>query len=330
MSSVSCRKSSVPEVHLYTWDSYGDPEVFEEFERKTGARVVVDYFASNEELLAKLMGGAKGYDLIVPSDYMVAIMAKQGLLAELDPAAIPNRGNLDPRLMGLYYDPGNRYSLPYLWGMTGIAYDGEAVSPAPDSWRVFWDPRFKSRNSLLNDEREVFAMALQSLGRSANSRDPADLEAAKERLLAQKKLVRTYVSENQKYLLISGEVLVAQAWSGDVNQAAEEKPSLRFVMPKEGGFLWQDNLCIPAGSQNKEAALRLMDFLLEPANAARLARKTKFGTPNRAAWKLLPDDLRSNPTIVPQDAVFERAEWIHDIGDAGPVYDRLWTELKAG
>ena len=317
-----------PEVHLFTWDNYDDPELFAEFERRHGMRVVIDRFASNEELLAKLMGGTQGYDLIVPSDYMVSIMAREGLLLELDKKALPNLSHMDSRFMGLYYDRPNRYSVPYLWGVTGIGYDSDEVSPAPEGWSAFWDPKYKGRMSLLNDQREVFALGLQSLGLRADTRDPADLRKVQRRLKEQKSLVKTYVSESMEYLLLSGEVVLAHLWSGDINRASEEKPSLRFMVPKEGGFIFQDNLCIPAGARNKAGALKLMDFLMEPANMARLVEKVRFGCPNRSAWKLLRPQLRANPTIVPQDALLKRLEWIPDPG-SGSVYDRLWTELKA-
>jgi len=319
-----------PELHVFTWDNYDDPEVFARFEQTTGIRVVVDRFASNEELLAKLMGGVQGYDIVVPSDYMVSIMIRQNLLQEMDRDKIKNFRNIDPRFRGLYYDPENRYSLPYLWGVSGIGYDSARVSLAPTGWGALWDPGYKGRISVMNDQREVFAMALQYLGASPNSPDAAMLKKAQRVLADQKRLVKTYNSESIPLLLISGEVVLAHSWAGEVHRAALEKPSLRFAIPKEGGFIFQDNLCLLRSSENKDAALKLMDFLLLPENAARLVRKTGFGTPNRAAWEMLPSELQSDPTIVPQEATLKKFQWIHDVGESAATYDRLWTELKAG
>ena len=330
LALAACAKPKAREVHLYTWDSYDDPAVFEAFEKKTGMHVVVDYFASNEELLAKLMGGAGGYDVIVPSDYMVGVMRQQGLVSELDFAAIPHIANIDARFRRLPGDPEGKSSVPYLWGLTGIAYDSDKVKPAPDSWAALWDKGRKGRIAMLNDQREVIAMALQSLGRPADSRDPKDLEAVKQKLLAQKPLVKTYSSENQKALLISGEVDLAHAWSGDLNQAAVDKPSLRFALPKEGGIIFQDNMCVPKNAPNRDGALQLIDFLLLPENAVRIIMKVRYGTPNKAVWPLLPEELRKNPSIVPTDAVLKSAAPLKDVGEAAPLYDRLWTELKAG
>ncbi|MBI4054864.1 MAG: spermidine/putrescine ABC transporter substrate-binding protein [Elusimicrobia bacterium] len=328
---AACSPSSrQPEVRLFTWDSYDEPAVFQEFEKIHGIRVVVDRFASNEELLAKLMGGAKGYDVIVPSDYMVSVMVREKFLAPLGRDRVPNLQHIDPRFLDLYYDPGNRYCAPYLWGLSGIGYDAQRVEVPPRGWGVFWDPRYRGQISVMNDQREIFAMALQYLGYPVNTRDPAVLRRAKEKLLEQKPFIKTYNSENSELLLLSGEVAVAHIWSGDINRVSREKPSLRFVLPQEGGFIWQDNLCIPTSSENQEAARKLIDFLLEPRIIARIVERVGFGCPNRAAWGLLPKAMQKNPTIVPQEKWLERLEWIHDVGEAARIYDRLWTELKAG
>lgn len=328
---AACAKPSAkPEVRLYTWDSYDDPAIFSAFEEKTGLKVVVDYYGSNEELLAKLMGGKGGYDVIMPSDYMVDIMARQGLLAEVPADAVGNRRHLDPRFMDLPFDRGNKFSFPYLWGLTGIAYDSDVVKPAPDSWSALWDPKWKGRIAMLNDQREVIAMTLHSLGKDPNSRDPQDLEAAKKRLVAQKPLVRAYQSENQKALLINGEAVISQSWSVDVNLAAREKPSIKFAVPKEGAFLWMDNLCVTKAAPNRDGALKLMDYLLDPEVAVKLHQKLGGGTPLKPVAERMPPEAKGNPTIVPTDAVIKKARWLKDVGEAAPAYDRLWTELKAG
>ncbi|MFA5138157.1 MAG: spermidine/putrescine ABC transporter substrate-binding protein [Elusimicrobiota bacterium] len=326
---AACSGKDVPEVHFYAWDSYDDPEIFAEFEMRTGIRVVVDVFASNEELFAKLSGGARGYDVITPSDYMVTAMAKAGLLAELDKPRLPNLKHMDPRFMDLPYDPENKHSVPYMWGITGIGYDSEAVSPAPQGWSDLFDEKNRGRISILNDQREAFAMALQSLGYPAGERSPQRLREAQKKLLKQKPLVKTYISENIAPYLVSGEIPIAHAWSGDVFRAAREKPSLRFIIPKEGGILWQDTLCVPKTAANPSAAHQLIDFLMEPANMARLVPRMGFGCPNRSACELLAPELRADPTLAPQDAVLKRLQWIPYAGETAPLLDELWTELKA-
>ncbi len=315
-------------LHLFTWSDYTEETVVKQFEERFGIKVVTDTFGSNEELLAKLQGGAAGYDVVVPSDYMVSILVKQGLLAELDPAKIPNLAHVYKHLKGLYYDPTNSYSVPYLWGTTGIGYNADVVSPPPDSWDVLWDARYKSKISLLNDEREVFGMALRASGESLNASDPGKVEAAKKRLMAQKPLVKTYTSENYDQLLVSGEVALAHGWSGTIARAAAERPSIKYVVPKEGGTIWQDNLCVLKSSARREEAMTFINFLLEPQTAALITTKVKYASASEEARIFVPKELAQDPGIYPPSSVVARLEWIKDVGDAIKLYDRAWTELK--
>jgi spermidine/putrescine-binding protein len=315
-------------LHLFTWSDYTEETVVKQFEERFGIKVVTDTFGSNEELLAKLQGGAAGYDVVVPSDYMVSILIKQGLLAELDPAKIPNLAHVFKHLKGLYYDPKNIYSVPYLWGTTGIGYNADLVSPPPESWQVLWDARYKGKISLLNDEREVFGMALRAAGESLNAAEPAKLAAAKKRLMAQKALVKTYTSENYDQLLVSGEVALAHGWSGTIMRAAAERPSIKYVIPKEGGTIWQDNLCVLKTSVHKDAAMTFINFLLEPQIAALITTKVKYASASEEARLFVPKEIAQNPAIYPPDAVVARLEWIKDVGEAIKAYDRAWTELK--
>ncbi len=203
-----------PVLHYFTWSDYVGPEIIREFERREQAKVVVDTFSSNEELLAKLQSGATGYDVAVPSDFMVAIMMQQGLLSELDRTQLPNAADLEPHLRAPHFDPEGQYSVPYLWGTVGIGYDSAVITTPPDSWSVLWDPRYRGRISMLNDQREVFGAVLRAMGRSMNSTDPKEIEAAKESLLRQKPLVKTYTSDHYDQLLASGEVILAHGWGG--------------------------------------------------------------------------------------------------------------------
>ena len=255
-------------LHLFTWSDYTEETAAKEFEKKFGIKIVTDTFGSNEELLAKMQGGASGYDIVVPSDYMVSIMIKQGLLSEIDPSKLPNLAMVYKHLKGLYYDPDNKYSVPYLWGTTGIGYNADLMHAPPDSWQALFSAEFKGKISLLNDEREVFAMALRLQRLPMNSTDPLEVASAKTRLMTQKPLVKTYTSENYDQLLVSGEVAMAHGWSGTVLRAAAEKPSIRFIIPKEGGTIWQDNFCVLKTSTHKAEAMVFINYLLEPEVAA--------------------------------------------------------------
>ena len=315
-------------LHFFTWTDYVSEDLLDAFEQANGVTVVVDTFGSNEELLAKLQSGATGYDVAVPSDFMVSIMVKQGLLAELDLAKIPNAGLVDDRLRHLPFDPENRYSIPYLWGTVGIGYDSNVIPTPPESWAVLWDPRYKGRISMLNDQRELFGAALRAMGQSANTRDPRIIEQAKAKLVSQKPLVKTYSSDNYDQLLASGEVALAHGWGGAVARAMAERPSIRYMVPKEGATIWSDCLVVLKSSSHRDLAMRFINFLLDRDIAARTTDRLLFASSNREARALVLAPVRQNPAVYPPDSAFDRLEWIADVGEAIKWYDRAWTELK--
>jgi spermidine/putrescine-binding protein len=315
-------------LYYFTWSDYVGPELLEEFERQTGAKVVVDTFSSNEELLAKLQSGASGYDVIVPSDFMVSVMMKQDLLTELDLARIPNARRLADGLAALPVDPEHRFSVPYLWGTVGIGYDSSVIPTPPDSWAVLWDERYKGKISMLNDQREVFGAVLRSMGQSMNTRDPAVIQAAKAKLLVQKPLVKTYTSDHFDQLLATGEVVLAHGWGGPVARAMALKPSIKYVVPKEGATIWADCLVIPRTSRNKELAMQFINYLLDREVAARTSERLLFASANRDAKALVKASVRQNPAVYPPDDALGQLEWMADVGETLRLYDRAWTELK--
>jgi spermidine/putrescine-binding protein len=315
-------------LHYFTWTDYVGPELLAEFEEQAGVKVVVDTFSSNEELLAKLQGGASGYDVTVPSDFMVPILIREGLLAELDLSQIPNARLLSPRLQRLPFDPEHRYSIPYLWGTVGIGYDSAVIPTPPDSWSILWDVRYKGKISMLNDPREVLGAALRSMGQSMNTRDPAVIAGAKAKLISQKPLVKTYTSDHYDQLLASGDVVLAHGWGGPVARAMAERPSIRYVVPKEGATIWTDCLVVLKTSQKRELALRFVNFLLDRDIAAKTTNRLLFASSNREARTLVDPKVRENPAVYPPDSTFARLEWLVDVGDAIRLYDRAWTEVK--
>ncbi len=322
------RSTTTPTLYYFTWSDYVDDELLGGFEQQAGVDIVVDTFSSNEELLAKLRGGAGGYDVAVPSDFMVTIMASQGFLADLDLGKIPNAARLVERLQHLPFDPSNRHSVPYFWGTVGIAYDSDGVSPAPDSWEILWDPRYKGRISMLNDQREVFGVALRTMGHSLNATNPNVIEQAKLKLLAQKPLVKIYTSENYDNLLASGDVVLAHGWGGAVARAMDERPSLRYVVPKEGGTIWADCLVVLKSSRNKDLAMRFINYLLDADVAVGTTNRLRFASAVDDVKRRVDPDVRENTAVYPPDDAFDRLEWMVDVGDAIRLYDRAWTELK--
>jgi spermidine/putrescine transport system substrate-binding protein len=319
------------ELHIYNWSEYIDPEVFDAFEAEYGVKVVEDTFSSNEELLAKLQAGATGYDLIVPSDYMVEIMIEEELLATINHDNIPNLGNLSDLFSSPPYDPELTYCVPYQWGTTGIGYNSDEVEP--DSWAWFFDPevaaQYAGQITMLNDSRESIGAALKYLGYSLNTTDEAQLEEAKQVLIALKPYLFSYDSDQFEDLIAADEVIYGHGWSGDYFAAAEEDERLWYIIPAEGGVVWADNLCIPETSKEAYTAELFINFILQPEVAAQITNFTWFGSPVEAANEFIDPEILEEPAIYPPPEVMAKLEWIEDVGDATPLYERIWTEVKA-
>jgi spermidine/putrescine transport system substrate-binding protein len=327
-------------LYFYNWGDYIDPAVLEQFTEESGVRVVVDTFETNEDMIAKVRAGGSGYDIVVPSDYAVAVMSAENLLAQLDKTKLSNIGNLDPELMGMYFDPENDYSLPYLYGTTGIAYSKAVFPEGVDSWAALFDlaqlEPVSGKASMLDDEREAPGAALQYLGSSLNATEPALIDQARELLLAQKPYLAAYNSGNFQRLLASGEYLIAQAYSGDAllaRRGLEDEfsgnPDIAFVIPQEGGTIWMDNLAILADSPSQEAAHQLIDFLLRPEIAAQNAEYVGYLTPNQAAREQLSEELQAlyAEGFAPDEAAYERLEWIERT-EGSEVFSDLWAQVK--
>lgn len=315
-------------LHYFTWSDYVSQDLIAEFERQEGAQVVVDTFSSNEELLAKLQTGASGYDVVVPSDFMVAIMIRLGLLADLAMDRLPNLELVEPHLQNLPFDAHHRHSVPYLWGTVGIGYDAALFPVPPDSWAVLWDSRYRGRISMLNDQREVFGAVFRLMGISLNQVDPLAIEQAKDKLIVQKPLVKAYTSDYYDQLLATGEVALAHGWVGPMVRARAERPSIRYTVPREGGTIWADCLVVLKASRQQDLAHRFINFLLETRVSALTAERLFFAPANRLAKERVRSDLRQDRGIFPASSLLQGLEWMTDVGEAIRLYDRAWTELK--
>ncbi len=323
------RKAQGGELNVFIWSNYLPDNVIQEFERRYDAKLNIELYDSNEALLARLQSGGSSYDIIVPSDYMVTVLREQGMLGELNRDLLTNISNLDPQFAGLPYDPENQYSIPYLWGTTGIAYRKDKIAGSIDSWEALWDPRLKDRIAMLDDVRETLGAALKRLGKSLNSEDEREIQEAAALLIEQKPLVKAYDSGGFDQMLLSADVWIAQAYSGQIAKAIAENPAIAYVIPKEGCTIFVDNLCIIRNSPNKELAHEFMNFVLEARIAADIANGTGYSSVNRAARALIRADLLTNEAAYPPPEALERCEFIREIGPAVNIYDRFWTEIKS-
>ena len=321
----------VKTLHIYIWSSYLPQPVIDQFTKRTGINVTVDLYESNEDLMAKLASGVVSYDLCVPSDYVVQPLVQQKLILPLDHSRLPHMSNLSPRFLNQAFDIGNQYTLPYLWGTTGIGYSKKLVNPAPDSWDVLFDPAYKGKILMLNDKRECFVVALKRMGKSVNETDPDTLRAAADMLKKQHDLVRTYDSDNYDNKLVSGDVVVAHGWNGQMAKVVSDHPDdFGYVLPKEGGDIWLDNMAIPACAQNVDAAYQFIDYVLEADTAAQIVNGVNYASPNDAAKPKIDPKILNDPNIYPPDSALKNWEYLNALG--GPT-DRLisdlWTGIKA-
>lgn len=328
------------ELRFFNWTDYIDPSILEDFEKEYGVKVIVDLFDANEDMLAKVRAGRSGYDIVTPSDYAVEIMWRDGLIAKLDKSLLPNLKNIDPDLLDKYFDPGNVYSVPYMYGITGIAYNRQFFPNGVDSWAALFDTaqiaQYRGQFSMLDDERETPGAALKYLGYSLNETDPEALKKAQDLLIAQKPFLAGYNSSDVNRKLASGEYVIAHSWSGSALQARNGlgdefsgNPDITFVIPKEGGMIWMDNMVILADSPNAYTAHVFMNFLMRPDIAARNAEYIGYLSPNAEGIKLLPQEIIDlyNEGFAPDDEVLKRLEWAIR-NDQTAAFTDLWTAVK--
>jgi spermidine/putrescine transport system substrate-binding protein len=312
------------ELHIYNWSDYIADDTVPNFEKEFGVKVTYDTYESNEEMVAKLQAGATGYDIVVPSGYIIPVMVATDLITPVNKKYVTNFNNISPIFQNLPTDPGNKYTVPWQWGTTGIAYRNDKVKTPVDSWAVFHDKQFGKKMTMMDDGREVIGAFLRFKGHSLNSTNPAELAQAKADSIAAKKQLKAYISAPVKAQLISGDVWISQLWNGDTTQAKAEQPNLAYVIPKEGCTIWGDSMCIPKNAPNKRAAHEWMNYILRPEVGAALSEATGYGTPNAAAAKVM-----KNPVPYPTEDELKRLEYQVDLGKDTETWDRIWTEIKS-
>jgi spermidine/putrescine transport system substrate-binding protein len=323
------------EIFLYTWVEYIDPDLKTQFETECGVKVTETNYDSNETLLATLQAGGAEYDIIVPSDYMVQLLIDEGMVQELDYNVITNIQNMEPLNVNQYFDPEQKYTVPWFWGTSGFAVDTSVVTDVQSSWSMMFDPNspYCGRISMLDDERETIGAALMSLGYSINDTDPAHLEEAKNLLIEQSKCVKAYDSQTNDDLIIQGETVLSHIWTGDAILAglpdSGGREEIQYVIPQEGCTIWQDNMMLPVGAPNPYTAMVFMNYFQYPEIAAQNAEWVGYATPNKAAKEFIDPEMLANESIYPSAEVAESLQWIEDVGPALELYDRIWTEFKA-
>jgi len=321
--------TSKKSITVFNWGDYIDESVLQDFEKEYGIKVNYDMFATNEDMYVKMKSGGSSYDVIFPSDYMIARLIKEDMLHKIDMSKITNYEHIGDDFKNLGYDPNNEYSVPYMWGTVGILYNKTMVDEPVDSWNILWDEKYAKNLFMLDSQRDSIAVALKKLGYSLNTRNDAELEAAKQELIKQGPLVLAYVGDEVKDKMISGEAAMAVVWSGDAIYMRWENEDLEYAIPKEGTNLWFDAMAIPKSSKNKEEAELFINFMTDPEIALRNTEYIGYSTPNVTAMQMLDEEVRNDPAAYPDMSSLENSEVFEDLSDIISIYNRIWDEIKA-
>ena len=326
---TGCKKSDQPVLHIYTWADYLAPDLAKRFEKENGCKIQIDTFDSNEAMYAKLTAGATGYDILMPSSYMVKTLVREKMLQPLDQAKLANLKHVDAEYLKRALDPKMTHSVPYMMAPTCLAWLASKVSNPVASYSMLDRTDLKGRITLLDDMREVLGAALRSLGFSLNSINPAELAQARDVASRWKKNIAKFENEQYKSGIASGEFHLVQGYAGDLFQVAEENQDIVVKIPKEGAAFSCDDLCIPVKSTNVELAHKFINFVTEPANAVINMDFIAYRAPNSTAYPLLSEDFRGNEALFPEPEVFAKCEPIDDLGDALALWSKTWDEVKA-
>ncbi len=318
----------------YNWADYVNPETYKSFAADTDVEVKKDFYESNEELQAKLQAGARGFDLVVPTGYMVQILAESDLLQELDRSQMPNVDeNIDPKFTGLPYDPDDKFSVPKDWGTTGFVYRSDMVKENPTSWAEFFELAkgpYSGQVMVLDGIPEVIGSAAVMLGYSYNTDDEAELDQVKNELIELKPHIQAITSTTYKQSLIDGKTAMALGWNGDGAAVAAEVPA-EYVIAEEGGEFWVDAFSIPVGAENPAAAYAWIDYVFDPAHNAVETEYTYYGSPlkREVLDGVIDDKVLADEDVFPPPEVLEKLEPNTVSAEGTKLRDRIWTEFKA-
>ncbi len=321
--------ASQRELKVYNWVDYIDPQNLKDFEKETGIHVVYDTFATNEDMYVKLRAGDSDYDVLIPSDYMIARLIREGWLEKLDFSRIPNYAKIGDQYKHLNYDAKDEYSVPYMWGSVGIAYNTTMVQEPVESWGVLWNPKYEKRIFMLDSPRDAIGITLKYLGHSLNTDDEVALAAAEQKLIEQKPLVLAYGVDEIKDKMIAGEGALAVVWSGDAMYMIEKNPKLAYAIPKEGTNLWFDAMVILKGTKHKAEAEAFINYMTRPDIAKKNVEHIGYASPIPEVVETLPKEMRENGVAYPDNETIKAAEVFKDLAENLPKYDKVWAAVKA-
>ena len=327
---VGCNKNYSEEISFFNYGENIDEETIKEFEKQYGIKVNVETFDDMETMYQKVSNSGVKYDVILVSDALMPRMIKNNLVQELNKDNIPNISQMDEGYLNLDIDPGNKYSVPYMFGTVGLIYNKDVVKEDVDSWDILWDEKYKNRIFMFDTYRDTLGAALKKLGYSLNSENPKEIEEAKELLLEQRKLVDPiYGVDNGTTMIPAGESDINMIWSGEGLNLQDENPNLVYVVPKEGANFWIDSLCIPSNAKNISGAEKFINFVSDKESALRIADEIGYTTPNKEARLAQPKEIQDNPNAYMTKEIMSRCELYKDFDlKTKQMYDDVWTAIK--
>lgn len=327
---VGCGQRSSESITFFNYGANIDDETLKEFEQEYGIKVKMGTFDDMDTMYQKIASEGAGYDVVLVSDALMPTMIEEGLLQELNKSNIPNMAQLDEAYLNLDMDPGNKYSVPYMFGTVGLIYDKDVVSEEVDSWDILWNEKYKGEVFMFDTYRDTIGAALKKLGYSLNTADPQELEEAKALLLEQRALVDPkYGVDNGTTMIERGETAINMIWSGEGLNLQDENSNLVYIVPKEGANFWIDSLCIPTDAVNVEGAEKFINFVSSKESALRIADEIGYTTPNKEARLEQPEHVRNNPNAYMPKEIMDLSELYIDLPlEVRQAYDYIWTEVK--
>ena len=326
----SCSSKLPNEVlYVYNWGEYIDDSVNDLFEEEYGIKVVYDEYDNNESMYATLKNNAAEYDVIFPSDYMVARLIDEDMLEPINFDNVPNYRYIMERFKGLEYDPDNLYSVPYTWNVIGLLYNTEYVTETPDSWADLWDDKYSGKVLMYNNSRDAIGLTLIKNGCSVNTEDVGELTKATEDVIELKKNLQAFVSDEIFNLMESGSAYMTPAYGGDILAMMEENENLDYVIPNEGTNFFVDAMCIVKGSKNKEAAEKYINFLCREDIAELNRAYTCYSTPHQTVYDNLDDETKNELISYPTEEILDRSQiYSHLSSETLDLYSKLWLKIK--
>lgn len=323
-------KSGKNILTVYNWGEYIDPALLKKFEKETGIHVIYETFDSNEAMMTKIEQGGTNYDIAVPSEYAIEQMKERHLLKKIDHSKIPNLKNMDADFLNLDFDKKNEYSIPYFWGTVGIVYNTKLLKGYDfNSWNDLWDPSLKGKIILVDSAREVMGVGLNSMGKSLNSTDSDELNAATQKLIKMAPNVKAVIGDEVTQLMINGDAEAALTWSGQAADMMYENEDLTYSVPEEGSNLWFDNMVIPKTAKNIDGAHQFINFMLDPKVAAQNADYVGYSTPNKAALKLLDPEVVHDERYYPSKEIRSKLHVYKNLGkEKIGEYNELFLKFK--